>query len=339
MYVTMAFIYLLHFAAAAMATRWRGCGGAHRNSGPSRAAMLYRRYFGINGTLFVYKAAALQLLTIFLQATAKVELLGMAVAMEGATHPGLEAHGIFLKPLYWTFVFALALNAVYPAVLLRSTRHRLQRDAVASIDVFLDIIYVVTFAFAMLYVDCAAAGTPTAPFLYVSTLWPLVHAHVVTTARAIEMAAVQRRAEAEGAQDGAQQQAHTAALHRLPRWAAAAFLVLAGLACSLPFLVSARDRYPFSNGDECRPCTCSGEAVLESCNIPATLGAPSLYLDGKGIRGIAPGVFRGLSNLYWLDLSRNNISALPMGAFDGLGRLQGLHLSAIAISTLGTDVF
>jgi hypothetical protein len=54
LFCMVAFIYLLHFAAAATAMRWRGCGGAcgaGRGGGPSRAAMLYRRYFGINGTL------------------------------------------------------------------------------------------------------------------------------------------------------------------------------------------------------------------------------------------------------------------------------------------------
>jgi hypothetical protein len=137
--------------------------------------------------------------------------------------------------------------------------------------------------------------------------------HVVTTVRAIETAAVQRRAEAEAeAQDDGQQRAHAAARQRLPRRTAAAFLVLAGLACSLPFLVGARGHYPFSNGDACRPCACSGEAVLESCDIPATLGVGGVYLDGKGIRGVAPGAFRGLSNLITLDLSHNNVSALAV---------------------------
>jgi hypothetical protein len=100
--------------------------------------MLYRRYFGINGTLFMWKVATLQLITIVLQATTKIELFGMSVAMEGATSPGLTAFSIILRPMYWTFVCALALNTVYPAVLLRSKRYRLQRDAVAAIDVLLE---------------------------------------------------------------------------------------------------------------------------------------------------------------------------------------------------------
>jgi hypothetical protein len=66
----VAAVYLLHVAAAAMVVRCGGCCdglcGGRRRSGPSRTAMLYRRYFGINGTLFVWKAAALQLMTIVL---------------------------------------------------------------------------------------------------------------------------------------------------------------------------------------------------------------------------------------------------------------------------------
>jgi hypothetical protein len=189
---------------------------------------------------------------------------------------------------------------------------------------------------------CAANAhaqvVPIAPFLYVSTLWPLVH--VVVTARAIETAAVQRRTEAEGGfQDGAQQQ-RVSAHQRLPRWAAATFLVLAVFACWTPRLLGgSRDRYPFSNGDACRPCSCSGEAVLESCDIPATLGVLFLYLDGRGIRGITPDTFRSTSILATLDLSHNNVSALAVGAFGGLGRLQSLDLSANAMGTLGTGVF
>jgi len=154
-----------------------------------------------------------------------------------------------------------------------------QRDDVAAIDVLLDMICSMSFSWSMYATSSFEQLSPTAPFLYASMLWPLMH--VVTTARAIETAAVQWRAEAEGdAQDGAQQ-AHIAARQRLPRWGAAAFLLLAGLACWLPFLTGARDRYPFSNGDECRPCACSGEAVLESCEVPATLGVRYFYLDGK----------------------------------------------------------
>jgi Leucine-rich repeat (LRR) protein len=123
-------------------------------------------------------------------------------------------------------------------------------------------------------------------------------------------------------------------------WASAAFLVLTGLACSAPFLFgSARDTYPFDNGDECRPCACSGDAVLESCAIPASLRVRNLYIDGKGIRSIAPNAFRGLSFLKVLDMSHNNISALPAGSFDGLDNLKLLDLSANVIGTLEAGVF
>jgi len=342
----MALVYLVHFLAAALAKcKWcRGCGSAcrsHRSRGSSRAAMLYRSYFGINGTLYVWKVAALQLVTIVLQATTKIELLGMAVAMEGAVDPAFDPYGIVFKPMYWVFNYALMLNVVYPTVLLRSTRYRLQRDVVAAIDVLLDMIYFLAFCCSMY----AAAGFPqyytTAPFLYASILWPLVH--VVATARAIETAAVQRRAESDAGMqrrsEAMRQEERTAARQRLPAWAAAGFLLLAGFATWLPYLIGNRDRYPITSGDDCRPCACSDDAVLQSCDLPATLGVMYLYLDGKSIRGIAHGAFRGLSILNRLDLSRNNVSALPVGAFDGLSRLRSLDLSANAMDTLGTGVF
>jgi hypothetical protein len=335
----MAIAYLLHFAAAATAVRCRGCcssSGRRRGGSPSRAAMLYRRYLGINGTLFVWKVVALQLVTIMLQAMTKLEILGMAVAMEGASYAYLGAYAVLFKPLYWAFVCALVLNAIYPAVLLRSKRFRLQRDAVAATDLLLDMIYFLAFFLSMYAAGGAAQIVPTTPILYASMLWPLVH--VVTTARAIETAAVQRQSPADRAsQIDPQEQA--ARRQRLPRWAAAAFLLLAGSGCSLPFLMGARAYYPFNNGDTCRPCACSREAVLGSCEIPATLGAPWLFLDGKGIRGIAPGAFRKLSTLRVLDLSHNNISALPVGAFDGLDRLTSLDLSANDVDVLRAGDF
>jgi hypothetical protein len=162
------------------------------------------------------------------------------------------------------------------------------------------------------------------------------------TARAIETAAIerleQRRSEAAAApRDSWHERA--AVQQRLPAWAALCFLVLAGLACWAPFLFGgAGDHYPFSNGDECRPCACSGELVLESCSVPTALRVRNLYLDGKGLRGIAPRAFQGLS-MVRLDLSRNDITMLPGGVFDGLDDLGALDLSANGIETLGTGVF
>jgi hypothetical protein len=171
---------------------------------------------------------------------------------------------------------------------------------------------------------------PTVPFLYVSTLWPLVH--VVSTTRAVETAAVQRHTSS-----------HTLAVarQRLPRQAAMAFLVLAGLACWVPFfVVGTRGRYPFTYGNKCRPCRCGDEAVLESCAIPARLGVRYIYFEGRGIRGIAPGAFRGWSfPLQGLSLSNNNISALSADTFDGIEKLKFLDLSANNIGTLGSGIF
>jgi hypothetical protein len=341
----VAAVYLLHVTAALVAVRHSGCSavcGGRRTGSPSRAAILYRRYFGINGTLFVWKVAVLQLMEIALQATAKIGLLGMAVDMDGAVDPRFEPYSWLLEPLYWTFSIGLMMNAVYPVVLLRSKRRFLQRDAVAVIDVLIDLTYFVTFFFSMFFANGFPNLVPTAPHLYASNLWPLVH--VVTTAHAIETAAVQRRAEAEAhRQSGSQRKQEeraAAARQRLPRWAAAAFIVLAVLAVWGSALVTGDtpDRYPFGRGDACRPCSCSSEAVLESCNIPAKLGVRYLFIDSKGIRGIAPSAFTGLS-IETLDLSHNNVSSLPVGALYGLGHLRSLDLSANAVGALGTGVF
>jgi hypothetical protein len=338
-FCSWAIVYLLHVAAASMAVWCRGVRDKRR-SGPSRTSMLYRHYFGVNGTLFVWKVAALQLMTIVLQSTAKIELLAMAVAMEGAVTPALEPLGVLIKPMFWIFVGALALNTVYPAVLLHSKRRGLQRNAVASIDMLLNLIYLFAFGMSMLAADGYSHTLPTVPHLYVSQLSPLVR--VVTTTRAIETAAEERRLEATGLPQAGTDAKRAADRQRLPRWAAVAFLLLAALGCGIPFLLlGSRDRYPFSTGDECRPCKCNAETMLESCTIPARLGVRYLCIDGKGLRGFAPGAFRarGLSILRRLDVSHNNISMLQAGVFDGLHGLHSLVLSANPVRMLEAGAF
>jgi Leucine-rich repeat (LRR) protein len=173
--------------------------------------------------------------------------------------------------------------------------------------------------------------------MYLSHLSPLMR--VVTTTRGIETATLQRRVESASLPHHDSQE-RAAASQRLPTRAAATLLLLATLACLGPFLfLGTRDRYPFSDGNKCRPCACSGEALLESCAIPARLGVRYLHVEGRGIRGITPGTFRGFSTLQSLHLSQNNISTLPVGALDGLGRLRSLDISANRIGTLGANVF
>ena len=50
-----------------------------------------------------------------------------------------------VQPCYWIFVGALLLNAIYPSVLLRSTRKHAQRDAVAACDAALDVVYALVY--------------------------------------------------------------------------------------------------------------------------------------------------------------------------------------------------
>ena len=47
-------------------------------------------------------------------------------------------------PLYWSFLLALVINSIYPSILLHSPSKRVQRDAVAAGDVFLDLTYFLT---------------------------------------------------------------------------------------------------------------------------------------------------------------------------------------------------
>ena len=97
------------------------------------------RFFGIEGSHYVYKVVATQMLTIALQAPYKLPIMAGAATMTGAGYPRSTSFDPMFVPLFWIFLAALVVNALYPSVLLRSQDARVQRDAVAWCDAALDI--------------------------------------------------------------------------------------------------------------------------------------------------------------------------------------------------------
>ena len=336
---------LFHVAAAVAQELCCGDGGNGGTRGHGRAAILYQRYLGIAGEWFVEKTAAMQFATIVLQATSKLQYLGAAVAMKGAVGPRVAWLAPLVTPLYWLFVSALVVNATVPFALLQSKRRVLQRDAVAALDIALDLVYFFDFMCSMVLAEAFPTALTIAPYDYLSMFWPLLH--IVTVARSIEAAAVWRRAEdeenalsaSEGDADGG---GGAPQLRRLSWRAAAACSALALSVIALTLFSGDRDRYPFGgawNG-MCRPCECDGNNVLVSCALPADLKATALFLDNKRIAGIRPGAFQGLKWLKTLSLSENDIAMLRAGAFDGLPHLDwGLELSFNSISMIESGAF
>jgi hypothetical protein len=347
-------VYLLHVAAAAVTQAWcyRVDEGGGSRSGHGRAANLYRRYLGINGKWFVHKTAAMQLTAVVLQATAKLSAFGSAVAMEGALGPtwewaewaGLNWVGLALKPLYWLLFLALVVNATVPFALLRCKRLSLQRDAVAALDVILDLVYFVTYFYSMGLVQAYPTVLPSAPYEYLSCFWPLLHC--VKVARSIEAAEVHRLAEDEARKVAATTTAGSGGgggdlRRRLSRREAMACSALALLTIAATLFWGGRRHYPFSGvwDGACQPCLCDGDGTLVSCVLPAKLKVSYLYLDDKGIAGIEPGAFEGLNYLKELSLSENDIGVLHAGMFDGLPHTGGLELSSNNISTIEPAAF
>ena len=68
-------------------------------------------------------------------------------------------------------------------------------------------------------------------------------------------------------------------------------------------------------------------------------GITRLWLSEKGITTLKSGDFSGLSNLQWLILDNNELSALPEDIFDNLTGLQRLHLYNNELSRLPDGVF
>ncbi len=66
----------------------------------------------------------------------------------------------------------------------------------------------------------------------------------------------------------------------------------------------------------------------------------SLHLAGNRINSLAGNPFSGLSNLYWLDLSQNQIASLPTtAAFQGLSGLVYLNLGRNSLSSVKLNQF
>jgi hypothetical protein len=340
-YIFLAILsfFLLHMAAAVASARW-GIVFRQERTTTSRVAALYDHYLGINGTHFVWKVVAIQLASVVLQATAKLEIFLAVVWMSGHANPYFNVYRSYMKPLFWTFVVALVINAVYPAALLLQPELRSsQRNLVAALDVLLDAVYFMTFGMATALAGAYPIAIPTTAYLYLSTFMPLLH--IVAVARSIETAAAQNVIAAKKGVDHTKQ-----AVPR--RWAAALYVTLAlsGIAAAFAFANERGASYPFG-GDwdhPCRPCVCDDDGVLTSCAIPAKLMMASLSLHDAEITGIAPSVFGAKGkedhrHLKYLLLNANSITRLRPRTFTRMPHLTFLDISSNNLTSIESDAF
>ena len=123
--------------------------------------ILYERHFGIQGRQYDLKVAALQALTVLLQALGKLHLLG------GITIFAVQQNSSAtwaLKAIFWTFWLLLLFNSIYPTVLLMFPKMYWCRCGSALLDVCLDLGYLLTYLLLVvigmtdLHVETSVAG-------------------------------------------------------------------------------------------------------------------------------------------------------------------------------------
>ena len=94
----------------------RRCGSSHVKSKPLKPTqLLYETYFGIEGKIYGFKVAMLQIFTVMLQALGKLQILGGIVSF--ALHSA-QKHAHAFEGCFWAFVGFLVLNSIYPSILL-----------------------------------------------------------------------------------------------------------------------------------------------------------------------------------------------------------------------------
>ena len=121
----------------------RRCRSANLKLRPLKPTqLLYEEYFGIEGKLYGFKVAMLQLFTVMLQAFGKLQIMGGLVSF--AFHSAPKHSGAFER-CFWTFMGFLCLNSIYPSTLLAFPSVKRVRRGAAMMDAVLDIAYTSTY--------------------------------------------------------------------------------------------------------------------------------------------------------------------------------------------------
>mgnify|MGYP001395784482 CR=1 FL=1 len=169
--IALAAPYLANVYLLARAAGLFGEAAKDARRGRTRIGLLYEKYFGYEGSHFVWKVFCFQIVEVALQAAGKIPLFN--------TYLEDEEGGVAFWFAY-IFILALLVNVLYPSLLLRSRLVFNQRDLAYSADTFLDIVYALTpFVFMLSGIRSQAMLIPHEPVAYVSNLIPLMHAHFV----------------------------------------------------------------------------------------------------------------------------------------------------------------
>ena len=269
--------------------------------------LLYRKHFGVQGSLYHLKVAILQLLTVLLQAKGKFSMISVLV-------DGVETD-LWSLQSFLCFIVLLGFNIIYPAFILAFPHFAVSRVGAACMDAALDLSYVVVWLVLLAQTGFYFGANP---FLLLSKLtshdfWSYVSvyfsvAHVCCVCRSLE--------QIDWPQLWQFRPRKRSVGQRLT-WMMLAVAYALGLFAALWALL--QQVHP----DPCSPCRCSSMVShgfktyrLESCSAAAMWNLPELKLGGRTgctISDISPDALRGLTKLQQLHLSNNGLKELPEG--------------------------
>ena len=273
--------------------------------------ILYRKHFGVQGSLYHLKVSILQLLTVLLQAKGKFSML--SVMVDGVETDLWSLHS------FLCLIGLLSVNIIYPALILAFPHSAVSRVGAACMDAALDLSYVVVWLVLLAQSEQASGfyfeGNP---FLLLSKLashdfWSYMSvyfsvAHVCCVCRSLEQIDWPQLLQFRPRKRSVGQ-----------RFTRALLAVAYALGLFVALWALLQQVHP----DPCSPCRCSSIVShglktyrLESCSAAAIWNLPELKLGGRTgctISDISPDALRGLTQLRKLHLSNNGLKELPEG--------------------------
>ena len=87
-------------------------------------------------------------------------------------------------PIFFIFLLALVINALYPPILLQCESRLLQRIAPAFIDVALDLVYGLVVYWVLMFSEAYSAALPSGLLEYWTVFFPVMH--IWTVCRTLE---------------------------------------------------------------------------------------------------------------------------------------------------------
>ena len=303
---------------------------SHRRR-PKPTQIFYRKYFGVQGSLYDIKVATLQVFTVVLQAMGKCQMLQVLGDRQGG-------QGLWSQNSFQDFFALLCLNSIYPALILAFPDRAFSRVGAAFMDAGLDLGYVISWLVVLHSLDKIPNFSSLNAFevlvkLASLTFWSYMSvyvsiAHVCCVCRSLQQIDWVKL----------QMPYYNQKRSQLQRYIRIGCSVIYSSALLLTVFLLLGQAEP----DNCSPCHCTGLNAtayhLEHCGPVANMGLSYLFLSSRKIHSMAPDALKGLSSLEELDLSNNLLTQLPATVFEDLRSLRTLKLQNNHLETLPAGI-